>query len=127
MIHDQARAPLPGQARPHPLDEDADAETRLRQELEMHGGPGHPGEEAAEAEAPAFQHREALANHRHVPFVEVAERARLGLSADTPVNQRPRIATLLPGYLRHPRQRASILLERRGVTDPEDLGMTGHG
>ena len=93
----------------------------------MHGGPGHPGEEAAEAQAAAFQHREALADHRHIPFVEVAERARLGLSADTPVNQRPGIATLLHGHLRHPRQRASVLRERRGVTDHEDLRMTGRG
>src|SRR2546422_155837 len=36
---------LPGQIRPHPLHEDADAETGLRQGFEMHRRPCHPGED----------------------------------------------------------------------------------
>src|SRR5262249_49223720 len=107
--------------------ENADAETRLRQEFQMHRGPCHPREKAAEAQSTAFQHGEALADNRHAPFVEVAERSWRGLSFDATLNQPPRIAALLHRHLRHPGQRPPTLREGRGAAAHEDLWMTGHG
>ena len=48
MIHDEAGPRCPVEIRPHPLHEDAKA--RLGQELEMHGGPCHPRQNAAEVD-----------------------------------------------------------------------------
>src|SRR5215813_2675512 len=93
----------------------------------MHGGPGHPRQKAAEAYPAALQYGKALANNGQIPLVEVAERRRSGLPADASVNQRPRVASLLYRDLRHARQRMTVAIERRSITEHEDLGVTCHG
>src|SRR3954454_8233546 len=80
MIHDQSRSALIRQVRPHPLEKDADAQVRLRKELEMHGGPGHPCEKAADPHAARLQNGKALADDGHVSFVEVPKWSRRGFS-----------------------------------------------
>src|SRR5215510_6729404 len=79
VVHDQTRAPLAGDLDPHPLNEDADARVGPADELEVHGHPGEPREEAADSYAAGRQDGEPLANHGHVPFVEVSERAHTNL------------------------------------------------
>src|SRR4029453_9994860 len=103
VIHDQARTPLPGQVHPHPLDEDADPEARLPQELETKSGPGEPGEKPAEAHTAALQHREAPADHGHRPFVEIAEWRGYKCSDDATVNQPAGVPAFLHGHLGHAR------------------------
>ena len=88
VIHDQARAALSGQIRPDPLNEDADAKVGVAKKLEVHRGPCHPGEKAAEPQPAALQHGETLADHGHVAFVEVAERRRCGFALDTAASHR---------------------------------------
>src|SRR5213075_1240743 len=115
--------PLPGEIRPDPLHEDADPKARLPQELEMHGGPCHPCEKAAEVDPAAVQHGEALADDGHGSFVEVPERLQGGLPRDASANQPRRIAPLLHRNLRDAGERTTVLIERRGVADDEDLRM----
>src|SRR5438128_2208283 len=126
VIHDQASAPLPGDVRPYPLHEDADPEARLRQEFEMDRGPCQPREKPAEVQPAALQHGEALANHRHGPFVEVAERRRRRFPGDATVNDGSGVAALLHGHLCDAGQRMTVLIERRRIADDEDLGMSWH-
>src|SRR5262249_58624375 len=126
MIHDQARAPLPRQVQPYPLHEDTDPETRLGQELEVHGGPCEPGEKTAEAQPAGLQHGETFADDRHGAFVEIAKRGRRGLTEDAPANYPAHIATLLHRHLGHAGQRSTVLIERCSIPDDEDLGMPRH-
>src|SRR5215468_1064727 len=91
MIHDQARAPLPGHVQPYPLHEDTDPETRLAQEFEVHGRPCEPGEKTAEAQPAGLQDGETFADDRHRALVEIAERGQRGFAADAPVNDLARI------------------------------------
>src|SRR5262250_3236023 len=127
MMHDEARPPLSGEIRPHPLHEDADAKARLAQELEVHGGPCHPREKAAEVDPAAVEHGEALADDGHRSFVEVPKRLRRGLSRDASPNQPGCIAPLLHRDLRDAGEGTTVLIERRGVADDEDLRMTADG
>src|SRR5215470_5661683 len=127
MVHDEARSPLSGEIQPYPLHEDADAKARLSQEFEMHGGPCHPRQKAAEVDPTAVQHGEALADDSHGSFVEVPERLQRGLPLDASANQPRRIAPLLHRNLRDSGERTTVLIERGRVADDEDLRMTGHG
>src|SRR5215510_12015442 len=111
MIHDEARPPLSCEIRPHPLHEDADAQARLPQEFQMHGGPCHPREKAAEIDEAAVQHSKALADDSHRSFVEVPERLQGGLPRDASANQLPRIAALLHRNLRDAGERTTVLIE----------------
>src|SRR5215470_6122487 len=121
MVHDEARSPLSGEIQPYPLHEDADAKARLSQEFEMHGGPCHPRQKAAEVDPAAVQHGEALADDCHGSFVEVSERLQGGLPSDAPTNQLRGIAALLHRHLSDAWQRMTVLIERRSVADHEDL------
>src|SRR5439155_25280210 len=71
MVHDQPRPALTRQVGPYPLDEHADTEARLAEELEVHRGPHQPGDEPGEMHSSALQHGEALPNDRHGALVEV--------------------------------------------------------
>src|SRR5499425_101755 len=126
MIHDQARAPLPGHVQPYPLHEDTDPETRLAQEFEVHGGPCEPGEKTAEAQPAGLQDRETFADDRHRAFVEIAKRGRCGLAVDAAVNHLARIAALLHRDLSDAGQRPAVLIERGRIPDDEDLRVARH-
>src|SRR5438128_3364827 len=123
MVHDQPRPALTRQVGPYPLDEHADAEARLAEELEVHSGPREPGDEPGKMESSALQHGEALPHDSHVAFVEVAERTRRRLSRDPPADEPSRVAALLHRDLRVPGERPPILQEYGRVTDHEDLRM----
>src|SRR5437667_4473465 len=123
VIHDQARATLPGQVCPYPLHEDADPEARLRQEFEVYGSPCEPGEKTAEAQPAGLQDGETSADDRHRAFVEITKRGRRGFAADAPVNQRARIAPLLHRHLGHAGQWPPVLIERRRIADGQYDGM----
>src|SRR5260370_42270239 len=126
VIHDQARATLPRQVGPDPLQKHTDPKARLPYEFEVHGRPRQPREKAAHVDSPALQDGAPLSHYRHVALVEVPERSRGGLSSDTSVNQPPRIAPLLHRHLGDAGQRLAILVERCGITDHEDLPVPGH-
>src|SRR5215471_309739 len=126
VVYDQARASLAGQIRPHPLNEDADAKARLAKKLEMHRGPCHPGNKAGDPYTTRPQNGKPFADHRHVAFVEVAERTRCGFPRDPSINQLSYIASLLHCDLSDSRQRFSVLLERGGVAHHENVRMPRH-
>src|SRR5713101_7150456 len=111
MIHNKPRAPLPGYIGPRPLNENAHAEAGRAKELKMDRSPRKPCQESAKAKLPALQNGESLANHCHVPLVEIAERRRLGSVHHARVNQSSRIPSLLHCYLRDTRQRLAVLIE----------------
>src|SRR4029453_5292810 len=110
MIHDQASPALTRQICPHPLHEDADAETRLGQELEMYRRPREPREKTAEAQSAGLQDGEPFADDCQRALIEVAERARRRVPADAPVNHYPRMATLLHRHLRDAGRRSPVLI-----------------
>ena len=89
----------------------------------MNGGPGQPGEKPAETQTAALKHGEALADQGHGAFVEIVEGRRRGLRDDPTVNQHSGVAALLHGSLGHAGQWMTVLIERRRITDHEDLGM----
>ena len=101
MIHDQPGSTLSGQIGPDPLQEDADAQIGLRQELEVHRGPGKPCQETADTDTSAFQNGKALANHGHVAFVKIPERSWSGLAGNAALDEPARIAPLLDRHLRY--------------------------
>src|SRR6267378_5445149 len=115
MIHDQSGTPLAGQIRPNPLQEDAHTEARCRQELEVHGRPREPGNDAAYMEFAALQHSKTLAHHGQVPFIEIVKWARHVTAYDVTVNQFPRVAPLLDRHLRHTWQGLAVLIQRCGI------------
>src|SRR5438093_7088398 len=123
MVHDQPRPALTRQVGPYPLDEHADAEARLAEELEVHSGPREPGDEPGKMESSALQHGEALPHDRHVALIEVAERTRRRLSREPPADEPSRVAALLHRDLGDAGERLPVLLEYGGVTDHEDLRM----
>src|SRR6266478_384507 len=95
MVHDQARASLTREKCPHPLDEYGNSQIGCREKLNVDSGPGQPREESAQVTFAALQNGEALADDRHVSFVEVAERTRRRFSRAPPINQLPHVASLL--------------------------------
>src|SRR5213080_1787340 len=123
MVHDQPRPALTRQVGPYPLDEHADTEARLAEELEVHRGPHQPGDEPGEMHSSALQHGDALPNDRHGALVEVPERARRGLTRDPPADEPSRVAPLLHRDLGDAGEGLPVLLEYGGVTDHEDLRM----
>src|SRR5215467_1137388 len=126
VLHDQARAPLAGHIRPHPLNEDADAKARLAKKLEMHRGPCQPRNKAADPYAPGLQDGKPFADHRHVPFVEVAERTRCGFPRDPSMNQLSCIASLLLRDLSNSGERLSFL-ELGRVAHHENVWIPWYG
>ena len=68
VIHNEPRPPLPRDIGPDPLQEHAYAQTGLRQELEMHRGPGEPCEEPTEMDFAALQNGEALPTTAMLPL-----------------------------------------------------------
>src|SRR6266404_70466 len=76
VIHDQARATLPRQVGPDPLQKHTDPKARLPHEFEVHGRPRQPREKAAHVDSPALQDGEPLSHYGHVALVEVPERSR---------------------------------------------------
>ena len=76
MIHDEPGAPLAGHKSPNPLQEDADAKTRCRQELEVNESPNEPSQQSAHFDPAALQYGKTLAHHRHRALVEVAKLRR---------------------------------------------------
>src|SRR5882724_2744913 len=111
MIHDQPRPALPGQIGPGPLDENTHAEAGRGKELKMDRRPRKPCQESAQAKFPALQNRESLANHRHIPLVEIAERMRSGSARHARANQFSRISSLLHCHLRDAWQWLAVLIE----------------
>src|SRR5438874_13671247 len=95
MAHDQPRPALTRQIGPYPLDEHADTEARLAEELEVHRGPRQPGDEPGKMHPSGLHHGEALPHDSHVAFVEVAERTRRRLARDSPADEPSRVAALL--------------------------------
>src|SRR6266581_3266843 len=93
----------------------------------MHGRPRKKCQEAAETDSAALQNGKVLANYRHVAFVEIPEWPRRRLACNPAVYQAARVAALLHRHLRHAGQRLAIVVQRSGIADHEDLGMTGHG
>src|SRR4029077_3317195 len=124
MIDYQPGTALSGDVGPDPLQEDAHPKVRLRQELEMNACPHEPRENSAHANLAGLQDGESLPDHCHAALVEVAKWTRRRSASETPPDQPSRIAALLDRDLRHARQGSSVLLERRGIADDEDLGMS---
>src|ERR1041385_9125790 len=122
-IEDQARAAPPGQVRPNPLQEDADAKIRCRQELEMNGGPRDEREKATQMESPGLENRVVLADDRHRTFVEIAKRTLRRSPGKTPADCSSDIPTELHRDLRVSGKRFPVSLERCRITDHEDVGM----
>src|SRR5215467_12068314 len=86
MIHDQARAPLACQKGPNPLQEDAQAEARCGQELEVDESPNHPREQSAHLDLPTLQYGKTLAHYGHGALIEVAKWSRRLAAGYTAVN-----------------------------------------
>jgi len=76
MIHNQHRTAPRGEIRPNPLQEDAHAQTRLRQEPQVNRGPHKPSHKARYVYRTALEDSEALANNRHAALVKIAKWAR---------------------------------------------------
>src|SRR5277367_493145 len=93
----------------------------------MDSGPREPGAETAYLDFAALQHSKALAHHRHAAFVKIAKRAWSGFAGDAVVNYLSRVAPLLHRHLGNARQGFAVLIERRCVTDHENLGVLRHG
>src|SRR3989454_7039892 len=123
MVNYQLGTSLSGDVGPDPLQEDAHSKVRLRQELEMNACPHEPREKSAHANLACLQDSEPLPDHRHAALVEVAKRTWRRSASETLPDQPSRIAALLDRDLRHTGQGSSVLLERRGIADDEDLGM----
>src|SRR2546425_3510502 len=123
MINYQPGTALSGDVGPDPLQEDAHSKVRLRQELEMNACPHEAREKSADANLAGLQDGEALPDHCHAALVEVAKRTRRRSAPETLADQPSRIAAFLDRDLRHTGQGFSVLLERRGIADDEDLGM----
>src|SRR5205823_4868866 len=123
MINDQPGTAPSGDVGPDPLQEDAHSKVRLRQELEMNACPHEPREKSAHANLTGLQDGEPLPDHRHAALVEVAKRTQRRSAPETLSDQPSRIAAFLDRDLRHTGQGSSVLLERRGIADDEDLGM----
>ena len=107
------------------MNENAYAQARLREKLEMNPRPGKPCDETGHLELSTLQDRKPFSNHGHVAFVEIAERRWGLLTGDCAVNQLTGVAALLDRDLRDPGQRPAVLVERCGVSDDENLGMAG--
>jgi hypothetical protein len=90
------------------------------------GCPREPRRKAAQVDLAGLQNGKTLADYGHVAFVEVTKWTRCGFSGDTSVNELPRIASLLHRYLRHTGQRLAILIERRSITNHQDLRVAWH-
>src|SRR5215470_16139965 len=77
-------------------------------------------------EAAGLQHRVALANDCHRPLVEVTERWQRGIATDAPRDQSAGVASLLHRNLSDAAERLSVLVERCGVSEHEDVRMSSH-
>src|ERR1700687_4494196 len=123
VIYNQTGATLSRGIGPDPLQEDARAQTGLRQKLQVDCGPCEPREEAADVDLAALQNGEPLADYRHIALVEVTKRPRGRFTGDNPMNQGSRIAPLLNRHLRDNRQRFTILIQRGSIADDKDFRM----
>src|SRR5690348_4722137 len=110
VIHDESRTPLAGEICPNPLQEDRQTETRCRQELQVDGCPGKPRSEPAHSHLVTLQNRKALANHRHVSFVEVTKRTRRRAAGYAAVNDFSCVTSLLHCYLSNTGKRLAVFL-----------------
>src|SRR5262245_19587533 len=125
MIDDQARSPLARQKGPNPLQEDAQAEAGCGQELEVDESPNHPRGQSAHLDLPTLQYGKTLAHHGHVALVKIAKRSRLFAAGDTAVNKVSRIVSLLYSHLDEAGKGFAVLLQRRGIADHKNFGMSG--
>ena len=111
VIHDESGTPLAGEVCPNPLQEDGQTETRRRQELQVYACPCEPCSEPLHSDLVTLQNGKALANYRHVAFVEVTEwtgRRRTGYAV---VNDSSCITSLLHRDLRDAGKRLAVFLE----------------
>ena len=92
----------------------------------MDGGPCQPGNKPTYMPPARFQNGEVAADHRHIPFIEVAEGPGRRLASDTPGDAPPDMPALLHGDLRHAGQGRAVLIERRRIADDEDLRPSRH-
>ncbi len=90
----------------------------------MHSGPDEPRTEAAHSDLPALQDGEALAHDGHAAFVEIMKWVGRAIPDDAAVNKFPCIAPLLYRYLCNSWQRLAVLIERRGIANHEELGVS---
>src|SRR6266849_3801981 len=75
----------------------------------------------------ALHNGKALANYRHVAFVEITEGRRRCFSRQASGNQPSCVSSFLHRYLGHAGQRLAVLLSRRRIADHKNLRMSGHG
>src|ERR1700730_3910110 len=99
VIYNQPGAPLSRGIGPDPLQEDARAQTGLREKMQVEWGPCEPSEAAADVDLAALQNGEPLADHCHIALVEVTKRPRGRFTGDNPMNQGSRITPLLNRHL----------------------------
>ena len=110
VIHNQTRAALARQERPHPLDENADSEIGRGKKLDMDSGPGEPSKESAQMDFTALQNGKAFPHNCHIALIEVPERSQGRFPFDPPPNQLPCVTPLLHGDLSDAGQRLAVLL-----------------
>lgn len=127
MIHDEPRASLPCQERPHPLQENAQPEAGLCQEHDVYACPRQPCDRSPNVQLVPLQDGIALTDDGHGALVEVTKWRRFWFAGHAPVNQPARVATLLHRDLCDAAQWFAVLTERRGVADHEDIRMSRQG
>src|ERR1700739_137504 len=126
VIHNEPVASLSCHVGPNPLQENAQAEARRGEELEVHGGPGQPSQKAAYFDFRALQHRKTLADYGHGALVKVAEGTRRRIANDAAVNQLSCITPLLHCHLCNARKGFAVLIEGCRIAHDENLGMCWH-
>ena len=78
-VDDDLVTPLPRHIGPNPLQKNAPAKARRRQEPEVYRRPGEPRPEPTHLDLAALQHRKTLAHYRHGAFVKIAKWTRAGI------------------------------------------------
>src|SRR5205807_2306333 len=111
-LGDQSRTTLAGEIRPEPLRPYPQPVLRLGKRHDVQHHPDEPREEAAGAEAAAFQDGEVPADDGHAALVAIAEWPPGLLALELPRDQASDIASLLDGRLRHARHWPSVAHHR---------------
>src|SRR6516225_6323940 len=112
VVHDQLGTTLACHVAPNPFQEDAQAEARRRQELEVHERPCEPRPEATRLDLEAMQHSKTFTHDCHGSLIKVAKRTRRWVTCDAAMNQLSCIAPSLNCHLRNTWQRMAVLIER---------------
>src|SRR5882724_11151743 len=124
IVYDQTRSALTRNICPDPLNEHGHAQTGCRQELQVHGCPCKPSQEAAQMDLSCLQNGEPFPDNRHVALIEIFEWFRRGSANNAFVNQLARVSALLKGHLSDSRERFAVLIERCCVADYKDFGVS---